>query len=236
MRTDLLVHWTGHDIGTDRLLLSPVLREAYVARLADILNHGFWMTKPPEKIHGANKSWIKYEAHMTCFTEVRLSDTVFHAERYGLLGIAVNRHFVLERFGGPVHYVRNHSTESMIGNVKEILKAIKALPNQQITKFFAVNSAFLKAMSDNNTDNFLYLNEQEWRIIQTDRQVERHNILETELDPPKYRIPLKLDDIRLVVFPDDRTRSLALGHPDLTGLRQAGRGPPLLTIEECGQL
>ena len=91
-------------------------------------------------------------------------------------------------------------------------------------------------MSDNNKDNFVYLNEQEWRIIQTHRQVERNNILETGLNRPKYRIPLKLDDIRLVVFPDDRTRSLALDHADLTDLRQAGRGPPLLTIEECGQL
>ena len=34
MRTDLLVHWTGHDIETDRSLLSPVLRAAYVARLS----------------------------------------------------------------------------------------------------------------------------------------------------------------------------------------------------------
>jgi len=98
-----------------------------------------------------------------------------------------------------------------------------------------VNSAFLKAMSDKNTDNFIYLNEQEWRIIHTFPQLELKNILKTGVDRPEYRIPLKLDDIRLLVFPDDRTRSLALAHADLTDLRQAGWVPPLLTVEECGQ-
>lgn len=235
MRTDLLVHWTGRDIATNRFLLDDAQRAAYVTRLADILSRGFWMTTPPEKIHGASESWIKYEAPMTCFTEVRLSDTELHTQRYGLLGIAVNRHFVLERYGGPVHYVRNHCTESMIENVQVLLDPIKALPDPDLGRFFAQNSAFLKAMSDKNTDNFVYLNEQEWRIIHTDRQLELGNILDTKPGPPLYRIPLKLDDIRLVVFPDDRTRSLGLADPELTDLRQARRVRPLLTVEECGQ-
>jgi len=107
-----------------------------VKRLADIISKGFWMTKPPEKIHGANGSHVEYHSPMTCFTEVRLSDTELHTQRYGLLGIAVNRHFVLERFGGPVHYVRNHCTESTIGNVQAILDPIKALPDPNLATLF----------------------------------------------------------------------------------------------------
>ena len=121
MRTDLLIHWTGHDIAKNRFLLTDAQRATYVTRLVDILTNGFWMTKPSEKIHGAKESSIEYQAPMTCFTEVRLSGTELHTQRYGLLGIAVNRHFVLERLGGPVHYVRNHCTEAVIGNFQEIL-------------------------------------------------------------------------------------------------------------------
>jgi hypothetical protein len=234
MRTDFLIHWTGHDIATNRYLMNDAQRGEYVTRLADILERGFWMTQPPEKIYGANESWIKYDAPMTCFTEIRLSDAEIHTQRYGLLGIAVNRHFVLERLGGPVHYVRNHCTEAVIGNTKALLDAIKTHSNKDLFSFFSVNCAFLKAMSEKNTDNFVYLDEQEWRIVHTYGQVQLKNIHETGHERPKYRIPIMPDDIHLIVFPDDRTRTLALEDPRLVVLRQGGKVTPLLTVEECG--
>lgn len=110
MRTDFLVHWTGKDICLDSQALSDEHRARYVDRLADILGKGFWMTKPDEKIYGNKNVYIEYSAPMTCFTEIRLSQAKLHAQRYGLLGVGVTRRFVLDRLGGPVHYVRNHPT------------------------------------------------------------------------------------------------------------------------------
>jgi len=235
MRTDFLIHWTGRDIDTDIERLNEAKRGEYVRRLADILKRGFWMTEPKEIIHGSENSWIDYKTPMTCFTEIRLSKAEIHTQRYGLLGIAVSRHFVLERFGGPVHYVRNHSTEVVIGNVQTLREPIKNLQNTDLFSFFGVNCSFLKAMSDKNTDNFAYLDEQEWRIVHTYKQVELKNIQKTGVDLPKYRISLKSGDICLIVFPDDLTRTLAVKDQGLAGRIHGEHVIPLLTVEECGQ-
>ena len=42
---------------------------------------------------------------MTCFTEIRLSASDVHAQQYGRLGFGFSRRFVIERYGGPVHYI-----------------------------------------------------------------------------------------------------------------------------------
>src|SRR5579862_4372518 len=101
MRSDFLMHWHGKCIERDVSALTDAHRNTYVDRLADILTNGFWMNTPDERIEGRNGSWIEYKTPMTCFTEIRLSQATLHAERYGLLGIAVTRSLVLDRFGGP---------------------------------------------------------------------------------------------------------------------------------------
>ena len=116
MRTDFLVHWIGKDIVLDPLALTDADRSAYVDRLAGIVADGLWMTTPRERIEGNNGAWIEYTIPMTCFTEIRLSEAQSHSRQYGLLGMGVTRQFVLDRFGGPVHYVRHHASECVIGN------------------------------------------------------------------------------------------------------------------------
>jgi hypothetical protein len=83
LRTDFLIHWTGKDIERDRSLLTEKHRAAYVDRLFNILAEGFWMNIPDEQINGSDGSWIKYSAPMTCYTEIRLSQTQEHAKQYG---------------------------------------------------------------------------------------------------------------------------------------------------------
>lgn len=236
MRTDFLVHWTGKDICSDPDALNDEHRRRYMDRLADILGRGFWMTKPDEKIYGMNNVYIEYNAPMTCFTEIRLSQARFHARRYGLLGVGVMRRFVLDRLGGPVHYVRNHQTECVIGNVRELLKALETC-DPQYKEYFAVNSAFIKGMSDPETDNFVYLNEQEWRIVHTHSQTEAKNLVRTGCGHPEYRIPVKKCDVRIIVFPDEQTHMQAREDPRLEAWLQT---PPRtnaiqLTLQECGQ-
>lgn len=235
MRTNFLVHWTGRDISTNRNLITENQRDEYVKRLVDIINNGFWMTQPLEKIFGLNGSWIEYSAHVTCFTEIRLTEAETHTSRYGLLGVGVNRHFVLERFGGPVHYVRNHCSECVVGNAQEIFSVLDKHSDQDIKNYFGINTAFIKAMSDKNTDNFLYLNEQEWRIVQTDVQLKTSNIVKTESHCPAYRVPLSPGDIKVLVFPDSRTRTLAVNRLNNFLSENENFNLALLTIEECSE-
>lgn len=82
MRTDFLVHWTGRDIATNRFLVTDAQRADYVQRLVDIVQSGLWMTQPGEEIDGRNGASITYEAQMTCFTEIRLTDAEIHTQRY----------------------------------------------------------------------------------------------------------------------------------------------------------
>ena len=238
MRSKFLIHWTRKDTAQDRSTLRDTDRADYISQLASILANGFWMTKPHERIQGSNGAWIEYEAPMTCFTEVRLSQTLSHAEQYGRLGIGVSRQFVLDRRGGPVHYVRNHENECVVGNVQEVLRVLKSLdpPQPKLVEYFAVNTSFIKSMSDANEDNFKYLNEQEWRIVHTYSQEEARNIVATDDPLRPYRIPVRPGDVRIVVFPDDQTRTMARSDPSLNAWFQdpSTSNVILLTIEECG--
>jgi hypothetical protein len=238
LRTDFLIHWTGKDIERNRSNLREAHRDAYVDRLINILHEGFWMTIPDEKIIGNNNSWIEYKAPMTCFTEVRLSETQEHAKRYGLLGVGVSRKFVLDRFGGPVHYVRNDTFECIIGNVNQILNFLQKSEQNELVNYFAINSAFLKNMSSDVKDDFTFLNEQEWRIVHTHKQTDLERIFETDVQQPKYKISLQPNDIRIIVFPDDQTRIKARKDPRLTNWLQdpTTSNAVLLTIEECEHL
>lgn len=248
MRSDFLVHWTGKKFASDPSTLRDTHRAEYVGRLASILADGFWMTIPKERIEGRNGAWIEYEAPMTCFTEIRLSQTLSHAKRYGLLGIGVSRQFVLDRFGGPVHYVRNHNDECIIGNAQKLFKALEDLDARKeledlrdldaakLRKYLAVNCSFIKKMSDPNEDNFEYLNEQEWRIVHTYFQEEAGKLVPTGVAKPPYLIPVPLGDVRIVVFPDDQTRTKARSDDRLRAWFQdpPSSNPILLTLQECG--
>jgi hypothetical protein len=106
MRSALLTHWTGKDIQTEARLLDANSRARYVTRLRDTLRSGLWMTVPSETLVGhagaSAPARIQYHTPMTCFTELRLSQSQPHHIRYGLLGLVVDRMFVLQRSGGPV--------------------------------------------------------------------------------------------------------------------------------------
>jgi Putative abortive phage resistance protein AbiGi, antitoxin len=230
-RSDFLVHWTGKDICTDCRALTADNRQAYVDLLLSIMQDGFWMTVPREQLIG-NYTTLQYDIPMTCFTEIKLSQTQAHVQRYGLLGVGVSRRFVLDRLGGPVHYVRNHQDEFVVANTFQIFEYFRKTSNSLVGHSQA-NLCFLKAMSNPGTDDFEVLNENEWRIIETEAQVIAGNLLRTGKARPRALIPLK-GETRLVVFPDDRTRSLALINPTLKTMLQGPSGVPmLLTIEEC---
>ncbi|HVO22043.1 MAG TPA: abortive infection system antitoxin AbiGi family protein [Candidatus Margulisiibacteriota bacterium] len=243
-RPDLLIHWTGKDISTSLGSLTDGDRKGYVDRLEDIVSKGFWMTRPPESLTGKNVRSgsgghsFKYEVDMTCFTEVRLSASADHAQAYGLLGIAVDRKYVLNRWGTPVHYVRNSDDEWIVGAFADALYQANRLPAGTRDRMMAslrYLGVFLKPMSNSKSDDdFAYIDEHEWRVVQTEEQVRKGRICTTGLKKPQYRLLVEPSDLKLIVFPDEITRRMAVFRLEAF-LRKAGNTVPLLTLRECAQ-
>jgi hypothetical protein len=160
---------------------------------------------------------------------------------YGLLGVGVDRAYVLERWGSPVHYVRNHRDDGVVGSfaaARNLIAACARRGNGDAAAALAhVNylGTFMKGMSQANTDDFLFLEEQEWRVVVTQEQIDVGRINETGLGLPRYRLILPPAELRLVVFPDACTRQLALQDPRVQKSLGSGGSLPLLTLEECRQ-
>jgi hypothetical protein len=180
---------------------------------------------------------------MTCFTEVRLSVSARHAALYGLLGVAVDRMYVLERWGSLVHYVRNHGNEHIVAALFDLRYLLKVhLKGIDSSREEALRDAeylgvFLKPMSTSNTDDFAFLDEHEWRVVAMPRQVELARIKETGHSDPPFKLMVGADEVRLVVLPDDSTRKMALVDLRMKEIFfDSGLYPPLLTLEECTHL
>jgi hypothetical protein len=210
---------------------------AYVDRLRSILFNGFHMTTPIEEMRGPTTARLKYQAVVVCFSEVRLSQAFDHAMRYGLLGIAVDRKFVLDSFGGPVHYVRNHSDERVIARTTDMLAWFRDSKATEIyQEAFSYTMSFLKPMSDEQTDNYQYLDENEWRIVATRDFADTRSIRSSSPDRQGYNVLLSPDDVKLVVFPNDTVRGRAAQEKQVADwFRPLGRHPTFITISECLQ-
>jgi len=110
LRSDFLIHWTGKDIQTNYKTLCGTQRQEYIHRLHTTLDRdsgGLWMRKMEMELDA------KFCWPATCFTEIKLSDTEKHTERYGCLGFGFSRKFVMERFGAPVQYVAGKKERDM---------------------------------------------------------------------------------------------------------------------------
>lgn len=253
MRSRLLAHWTGKDLHAKNDRLDDDVRRSYVERLRGLTASGFWMTTPTEKLQGAGRGGgsysFDYVTPMTCFTEVRLSHSRLHSERYGRLAIVVDRKFVLERWGGPVHYVRNHADEFVVSNLKGVRDWLSSvIDNEELNPIIprlwenrcAVDLLFsmLKGMSRPGTDDYEYIDEHEWRIPQSQGQCDTGRLLKNEPGAiPPYFVTLMPRDVRMVVFPDAETRRIALQDAAITSwLSDAENMPPMLTIAECEDL
>lgn len=244
-RSHSVSHWTGKDIYIRSSDLTDFHRAEYHRRLMDTLENGLWMTRPNEELRGwspgPRPSTIKYQAPMTCFTELRLSGSHSHNAIYGLLGFVFDRSFVLERAGGPVHYVRSHRDEPVIGNLVQALEWVNDQKRrgtdyaQEVLECLNFNAGFIKAMSRPDSDDFAYLDEHEWRIIHNHLQQKAGRIVQTGLSRPEYRIPFTRGDIRMLVLPDEETRQLVLRDPRARAWL-TDNVPPLLTIDEVCNL
>ncbi|HBM15023.1 MAG TPA: hypothetical protein DD381_01525 [Lentisphaeria bacterium] len=220
LHTKFLVHWTGKDFHIDRNNLTDQDRKKYVDRLKDILDHGFYMNKGSEMLWDTKDQWIQAKIARTCFTEIKLSLARKHAERYGLLGIRVDRNFILERYGNPVFYQYNGKFNCIAENLRLVRDYLekrdeteKKSNEESWLRKLEVILVYCKNMNERDVDEYPYYDELEWRIIDFRKLLDEEKIKQVGKDKngnSVFRILLKPEDIKIMVFPDDKTRDMAL--------------------------
>lgn len=167
IHSDFLIHWTGKDIDNEydkqwheseksETKKSCNVTEKYLKRLLDILNYGIWMTLENDSPSCINGTSIKVPpTPMSCFTELKLSESRQHAKQYGRLGIGFKRPFVLRRFGRPVVYYGFNKDKK---KDKFLEQCIQQLEDKNLLNFF-------KPMSGGKKLNYGFYAESEWRIL-----------------------------------------------------------------------
>lgn len=165
IHSDFLIHWTGKDIDSecdpewfesDRSKTSDVATKKYFKRLIDILKYGIWMSSEKESTISINGSQIKIPpTPISCFTELKLSESRLHARSYGRLGIGVKRPFLFNRFGRPVIYYGWYENK-----IKDIFlqQTFTELSDKKLLNFFKPMNSSTKLVYD-------FFRESEWRII-----------------------------------------------------------------------
>lgn len=277
-RSRFLVHWTGKDIDSEvkkGVKHGFDTTNAYVERLVNTLSTGLWMMEPTEVI-GCRNALFTYKVPMTCFTEILLSRVRDHASRYGRLGFGFDRKFVLEQGGSPVLYIRQHPEDMVLQRINGIFRRIDGAVSllvdiEEEGSFMAIDelseaeellkqvAALLKPMSNWQTDDFVYLEEAEWRIMYHDhwyRLIKQPrkipigmgramdtlgekwdkppNIVPSGREKPPFYLTFKPDELSLLIFPDAVARKEAWSKPEFHEWLEKRSCPlPMLTLDEC---
>ena len=231
LHAQFLVHWAGKEF--HKPLTAPLddnLRKEYVDTLIGILEKGFKMLHRREEIYDLDGKVLEAFISRVCFTEIKLSLAKEHAGRYGYLGIAVDRDFVLERYGNPVFYI-NSGKSNVAVNANKVLEFLQRDPKyKDILAEYRTLLAYFKNMNDRGCNDLKYYDELEWRVAHLNRLESEGRI--AVVDRAKYEYMLKLNpsDVKVLVFPDDETRKLAFERPGLSELLDS---PICLTINDC---
>lgn len=183
-----------------------------------------------EKISGVDDTWIQAEISRICFSEIRLSQARVHATRYGDLGIGFSREFVLEREGNPVFYVQNGAKGHVIQNLDRLRGFVEN--SRQKKKELEVILGYLKNMSEKNDSDLKYYDEMEWRIVHLENRMKERRVAVEDESQNIYRLTLKPNDIKIIVFPDNETQRKALSD-DFIQKYFKSYLPMMVTLDEC---
>lgn len=236
VHSKFIVHWAGKEI-TRNISLSPTDSKLYLELFKKIVKEGLLLTRGSELIHGRSNKYIKAETARVCFTEIRLSQVKSHALKYGLLGIGFDRQFICERYGNPVFYVQNHLEYGVVIETLDYLRGYLQQRKdnnddraEEMIKFLEVPLCFVKNMSERtNSTQFDCYDEMEWRIIHLDHMENRF----IEKRGEKYYLKFSPSDIKILVYPDTRTKESALNDAQLKESIFNHHFPIIATIEEC---
>ena len=135
VHSDFLIHWTGKDLdkshdpewyNSPRSETEPTLTDLYIKRLHNILRFGLWMTEEQEsELSFGDERVSTPPTPKVCFTELKLSESRIHAQRYGRLVIGVKRRFLFDRSGRPLLYYWYKGWEKMTHSWRRVQRNYK---------------------------------------------------------------------------------------------------------------
>jgi len=230
IHTKFLIHWTGKKFHIPTDPLNDELRDNYVEALINILENGFKMEKGKEEILDLDGKLLETFISRVCFTEIKLSLARKHAQRYGLLGLGVDRDFVLKRYGNPVFYMKSGDSNVAV-NANKVLEFLKEHDKKgAILLEYRTLLAYFKNMNDKDSNDLTYYDELEWRITHLNRLEDEGRLSVVDRINHIYLLKLKPVDVKVLVFPDEKTKTQAFNDTRLSKLIEK---PICLTIDDC---
>ncbi len=204
IHSKILLHWTGN--GKDDIETKPEADrpDLYLERLLDYYENGLFARRTSEDV--IRKMKVKNVVRL-CFTEIRLSQTRTHSDRYGRLAIGFTRDFVMNRGGRPVIYVP-FEAEAGSSLLESSIRAVydNSLGDGTIRKSAKWIMTHVKRMSGEKAEN--YYEEMEWRLVYDENPRNRYFIKDGAKDV--YRLRFQANDVEVIVFPDEPTKLMAL--------------------------
>lgn len=222
VHSKILVHWTGkQDIEKQA---EEVQASLFVGRLKDYYNNGLYLRRTEEPV--LRRLQIKNLLRL-CFTEIRLSQAEDHSEKYGKLGVGFSREFILDRSGRPVIYIPFEAENSLL---EESLRWSyeNSRDYDEIHKPLTYVLAYVKRMWNEYKEP--YYDEMEWRIVY-DENPDNPYFNEGKEDGV-YRFQFDASDVKVIIFPDEKTKSLSLDDRELQ-INFSRHLPTIATLEEC---
>ena len=223
IHSSILVHWTGSDIEE-----SSVENKAqrYVERLADDCENGLFAKRTTEAVI---RHWKIKHLLRLCFTEIRLSQAETHAQRYGRLGIGFARDFIMNKGGRPVIYIPFEAApdsrllEECIRNIYD-----HSQHDKDIRRWAKWIMAHVKRMSNASDDD--YFEEFEWRLVHNESDSNPH--FRSAGGEGVYRMPFQPSDVKIVVFPDEAVKQMALREKRIRAFF-SDDFPSMVTLTDC---
>lgn len=222
IHSKILIHWTGkRDIENQP---ESIRANLYVERLRDYYIHGLYLKRTEEAVLRGLK--IKNLLRL-CFTEIRLSQAREHANNYGKLGIGFTREFILDRSGRPVIYIPFEAKDSLLEESLR-LSYENSRGHEEIHRPLTYVLAYIKRMWNEFGEE--HYDEMEWRIV-FDENPDNEYLIKGE-EEGVYRFQFVTSDVKVVIFPDEETKTRSLEDKDL-GHFFNRHLPIVATLDNC---
>ena len=119
----------------------------------------------------------------------------------------------------------------MAVNANKVLEFLKRQDKTgEILLEYRTLLAYFKNMNDQGSNDLRYYDELEWRITHLNRLQDEGRLSVVDRTNHQYLLKLKPDDVKVLVFPDEKTKTQAYNNPRFLELIEM---PICLTIDDC---
>jgi len=231
LHTEFLVHWTGNNSRRADIESLPKKErpERYLSRLLDYYENGLFAKRTTEEVV---RLMIVKRVVRLCFTEIRLSRAALHSDRYGRLGVAFSRSFIISKGGRPVVYIpyqADPSSRLLEDSIKYVHDHSEDDPETHRAAKYIM--AHVKRMGNKNVSDECF-EEMEWRIVFDEGRQNTHFSRCDADQKDECRLKFGIRDVKLIVLPDEITRKMALQNKKMQD-HFSEHTPILVTLDDC---